>query len=309
MKKKKRLFSTIVGIIIFCYVVVNSNILGDIKASVKEISKNATLVKEELQKETNVVMNQTMDIHFIDVGQADAILIRNGDKNMLIDAGNNEDGQMLVDYFQKLGIKEFEHVFATHAHEDHIGGMDDIVNNFSIDNFYMPDALTTTKTFVDLLDSLMDKGMKYETPKIGDEIIFADSKIEVLSVLNSEELNDTSIVLKLTYGKNCFLFTGDATNKVEKSILDKGLKCDVLKVAHHGSSLSNSQAFLEKVNPEYAVISVGKDNSYKHPHDEVLKRLNNLNIKIYRTDETGTIIISSDGKDIKVLTDEKKVEE
>ena len=238
-------------------------------------------------------------VSFVDVGQADCTLIENDGKYALIDAGNNEDGPLLVNYFEDLGIEEFEYVFATHAHEDHVGGMDDIINNFKIKNFYMPDAITTTKTFEDILTALENNGVSFKTPTVSETFELQaelPATFVVLSV-NSDEsnLNDTSIVLKLKYNTTSFLFMGDASSKIENTILDKSIQSDVLRVGHHGSATSTSNRFLEKVNPKYAVISVGKDNSYSHPNTETLDRLTKKNVTIYRTDELGTIIAKSNG--------------
>ena len=237
-----------------------------------------------------------LNVYYLDVGQADSILIENNNKYMLIDAGNNEDGEKLVTYFKRLGITKFDIVVGTHAHEDHIGGMDDIINNFEIEDFYMPEVITTTKTFEDVLDALEVKQVAFQTPIIDSELVFENSKIKVLSVSDEDsDLNDTSIVLRLKYGTTSFLFTGDATEKIENTILNKEIKSDVLKVAHHGSSTSNSLSFLKRVSPTYAVISVGEGNSYNHPHDVILNRLYDLNARVYRTDRDGTVVASSNG--------------
>lgn len=237
-----------------------------------------------------------LNVYYLDVGQADSILIENNNKYMLIDAGNNEDGEKLVTYFKRLGITKFDIVVGTHAHEDHIGGMDDIINNFEIEDFYMPEVITTTKTFEDVLDALEGKQVAFQTPIIDSELVFENSKIKVLSVSDDDsDLNDTSVVLRLKYGTTSFLFTGDATEKIENTILNKEIKSDVLKVAHHGSSTSNSLSFLKRVSPTYAVISVGEGNSYNHPHDVMLNRLYDLNARVYRTDRDGTVVASSNG--------------
>ena len=215
---------------------------------------------------------------------------------MLIDAGNNEDGAKLVTYFKNLGITKFDYVIGTHAHEDHIGGMDDIIKNFEIDTFYMPDVITTTKTFEDVLDALEQEQIAFETPKVDQTFNFNNTSVTTLSVTDDEkDLNNTSIVLKVKYKNTSFLFTGDMESKIESQILTKNIKSDVLKVGHHGSRYSTSKAFLEKVSPTYAVISVGKNNTYNHPNEETLERLQAKNIKVYRTDQNGTIIASSNG--------------
>ena len=258
-------------------------------------NKENTSTKERQTEVINETSNN-LKITYLDVGQADSILIEENNEYMLIDAGNNEDGPYLVNYFKSLGIEKFEYVIGTHAHEDHIGGMDDIIKNFSIGTFYMPEVLTTTKTFEDVLDALEEKQVAFNSPEIDKSFTFADTTIETLYIdNNSKDLNDSSIVLRLKHVTNTFLFTGDASTKVEKKLLDKNIQSDVLKVGHHGSSYSTSKAFLDKVNPTYAIISVGENNTYKHPQDEIIKRLENKNIKIYRTDESGSIVAESNG--------------
>lgn len=254
-------------------------------------------------KESTVTDN--LEVYFLDVGQADSILIRSKDENVLIDAGNNEDGPKLVEYFKTLGISKFSYVIGTHAHEDHIGGMDDIINNFEVGTFYMPDVPSTTETFTEILDALEKKGNYFDTPKIGDTFTSGEALFEVEFVgTNESDLNSDSIVLRLDHGNNSFLFTGDATKEVEDSVLDKNIDVDVLKVAHHGSPYSSTLRFLNKVTPKYAVISVGKNNIYKHPSDMIIKRLKKLGAEIYRTDKDGTIIMESDGN----VLDIKKME-
>lgn len=264
---------------------------------------NDNTIKQRKTESTLKESSNNLDVYFLDVGQADSILLSNNRHYMLIDAGNNEDGPKLVNYFKSLGITKFDYVIATHAHEDHIGGMDDIIKNFDIGIFYMPDLITTTKTFEDVLDALSEKQIAFETPTIDQEFSFSDTKITTLYVNNeAKNLNDSSIVLRLKHGTNTFLFTGDASTKVEKQLLNKNIASDVLKVGHHGSRYSTSKEFLNKVNPQYAIISVGINNTYKHPHDETLKKLNDKKIIIYRTDQEGTIVAESNGNIIQFKT-------
>lgn len=297
--RKINWLNVIVGIIIILYVIFSSDFKNDVKkASASVTNTIKTTTKAEVKK-----VDGNLKVSFIDVGQADSILIENNNHNMLIDAGNNADGKKLVNYFKENNIESFDYVVATHPHEDHIGGIDDIINNFDVSTFYMPEVLTTTKTFEDVLDALDNKNMKYDVPKIDDTFNLGDANIKVIYVGNSSsDLNDSSIVLKLTYGNNSFLFTGDATSNVEKQILNKELKSDVLKVGHHGSSYSSTNEFLDKVSPKYAVISCGLNNIYHHPTSSTLNKLSNKKIKLYRTDEVGTIIMTSDGNDITVDT-------
>lgn len=238
-------------------------------------------------------------VYFIDVGQADSIYIKDGNSNMLIDAGNNADGPLLVKYLESLGVKEFKYAVGTHAHEDHIGGMDDIIKNFTIDNYYMPNAVSTSKTFEDVLDALNDKKISPTIPSIGDKFSLEQAQFEVLSVGDDEsDLNDTSVVLKMTYNNTCTLFMGDASSNVEKNLLDKDINCQVLKVGHHGSRYSSSDEFIKKVSPSYGIIMVGKDNKYGHPTKKTLDILNKYNVTIHRTDEEGTIIMKIKGDNI-----------
>lgn len=252
---------------------------------------------------SNNDVNSNLVISYLNVGQADSILIENNNEYMLIDAGNNNDGELLVKYFKDKGITEFKYLIGTHPHEDHIGGLDDIIYNFDINTIYIPDAITTTKTFMDVLDSIEEKNMTYSVPKINETFSLGESLITILYTgTDTKDLNNTSIVLRLDFGNTSYLFTGDATEKTENILLKDylNLNADVLKVGHHGSRYSTTDEFLKKVNPKYAVISVGKDNNYKHPEDIILKKLKNNNIKTYRTDINGTIIITSDGENIDI---------
>lgn len=294
--KRKKLINVIVGIIIVFYIIFKTDAIGEIKNTVASVS-NSTI------NETKAEVSGDLFVYFIDVGQADSILIRNNGKNMLIDAGNNADGKKLVDYFKSLEIEKFDYVVATHPHEDHIGGMDDIINNFKIDNYYMPDKMSTTKTFEDVLDSLINNNLKYDVPLKDEEFDLGDSNFKVIYAGDeTNDINDSSIVLKLRHGNNTFLLTGDATSNVEKTLLNEDLKSDVLKIAHHGSDYSTTDEFLNKVDPKYAVVSVGSKNSYGHPASSTLKKLDKKNIKLYRTDLEGTIIFKSDGENINVET-------
>ncbi len=289
-KKNKEYIYTILAILIaLIYLLYNNSI-------------NQTYSLNTTNNTNNLNNNQELlKISFIDVGQADSILIENDNKNMLIDAGNNEDGDKLVKYFKEHNIDSFEYLVGTHPHEDHIGGLDNIINNFNIKNIYMPEVITTTKTFEDVLKAIDNKNLSITVPKINDTLKLGNATLKVIYTGNDEkDLNNSSIVLKLTYYNNTFLFTGDATSKVEQLIIDKDIQSDVLKIGHHGSKYSSTLDFLKKVNPKYAIISVGKNNSYNHPSDSTISKLTKLNIPIYRTDKLGTIIVTSNGKDIKI---------
>ena len=256
-------------------------------------------VSKEVKRE-NTVAN--LEVQFIDVGQADCILIRNNGHNMLIDAGNNKDGKLLVKYLKDLKITEFDYVIGTHPHEDHIGGLDNIINSFDIKHLMMPDVTTNTKTFEEVLDAAEKKKLQIEIPVIDDTFTMGDLKFTVIYTgTNEEDLNSNSIILRMDYKNNSYLFTADTTGDVEKTLLDKNIDVDIYQVAHHGSVYSNTYEFLEKVTPEYAFIQLGKDNEYYYPHIKAINRIKKHTDKIYMTSELGTIIIKDDGDNIEVI--------
>lgn len=273
---------------------------------IRTLDDNKRTFKEEINEDvTDVKMkiDDKLNIYYFNVGQADSILVENSDKYMLIDAGNNADGTNIVNYMKKMGIEKVDYLFATHAHEDHIGGIDDVINNFDIGTFYMPDVVTTTKTFEDVITALENKSVGFSTPNIGDIFMLGGCKFEILHISDDDsDLNDTSVVMRGVYGENSFLFMGDASSNVEKNILNKEIDSDVLKVGHHGSRYSSMINFLNKVSPIYSIISVGEGNSYEHPHGITLTNLNKVGSKIYRTDVDGTVFVSSDGKNIEIET-------
>jgi competence protein ComEC len=279
-------------LIVFLFVFVLSGCTSDIQ------STNTNIPNEK----ENVVVSGKLKVHFIDVGQADSILIEQDSKYMLIDAGNNADGKLVKNYLIEQGVKTLEYVIGTHPHEDHIGGLDYVINDFNINKIYLPKATSTTKTFQDVVVAIKNKGMKVSVPKPGETFNLGSAKCTILAPNSSEysSLNNNSVVIKLEFGSNSFLFTGDAEDISEKEILAKGfnVKADLLKVGHHGSRTSTTNEFLSKVNPKYAVISCAAENDYGHPHKETISKLKSKNIPIYRTDELGTIIATSDGKTI-----------
>ncbi|WP_238904274.1 ComEC/Rec2 family competence protein [Clostridium sp. YIM B02506] len=243
-------------------------------------------------------------VHFIDVDQGDAILIQYKDKNMLIDSSTQKAEDKFLDYLKKLNIKKFDAVIATHPDEDHIGNMDEVIKKYSITNFYAPKSTSTTKAFESMIRELKNKDLKIKPLKAGSTIDFdSDVQLEVFAPNSDsyEDANNYSPIIKLTYGNNSMLFTGDAEKLSEKETLKKGynLESDVLKVGHHGSSTSTSKDFLKAVNPSIAIISCGKNNKYGHPHKETIKALEDNKVKYYRTDLDGTIVLVSDGTNIK----------
>ncbi|MFL0197563.1 ComEC/Rec2 family competence protein [Clostridium sp. WILCCON 0269] len=242
-------------------------------------------------------------VHYIDIGQGDSELIQVNGKNLLIDAGPNKNTHKLISYLNHENIKTLDYVIATHPDEDHIGGMSSVIKKYDIDKFYAPRKIVNTKTFENMIDELKSKNMKIDVPKPGTQLNLGKNTTAEILAPNStkyEDTNNYSVVLKISYGNTKFLFTGDAEKLSEREILDKNydVSADVLKIGHHGSSTSTTDEFLDKVSPKIAIISCGRDNSYGHPHKETLKKLKKRNIRIYRTDIDGSIVLISNGKSI-----------
>lgn len=245
--------------------------------------------------------NSTFEIHFIDVGQADAALVLCDGKAMLIDGGNAEDSSLLYTYFKNHNIAHLDYVIGTHAHEDHIGGLAGALNYATVDVAYCPATSYDTKAFSNFVKALDKHGVSITVPSTGDSFTLGSATCTILAVnTDSSDPNNTSIVLRIVYGDTSFLFTGDAEREVEQAVLNRGanINSTVLKVGHHGSESSTSYVWLREVMPQYAVISVGKDNSYGHPTEEVLSRLRDAEVKTFRTDLQGDIICVSDGKSV-----------
>ncbi len=244
-------------------------------------------------------------VHFLDVGQGDAILVQTPvGENLLIDAGDRDQGNTVVSYLEQAGVTRLTAVVGTHPHADHIGGLAEVIRHFPVEAVYMPRVNHTSDTFLNLLQTIEQKGLKIKTARAGVSLPLKGAEVAVLSPLFSEysELNDYSAVIALTHGQNRFLLMGDAGQSCEADLLKNGdkINAQVLKIGHHGSSDASNMAFLQAVGPLYAIISCGSGNDYGHPHREALQALQAVGSEILRTDQQGTIVITSNGRSLQV---------
>lgn len=292
MKKRLYLIPFTVVILIICF-----SFIGKVIALLTNSSNSSRYLP----------LNYDLKVHFLNVGQGDCILIQSYDKNLLIDSGPNTSSKKVIRYLHKHNIKKLDYVIATHPHEDHIGAMDDIISNFTVDNFFAPKIASHNTDFLNLVTELSKKNKKINVSKSGLEFnINENTKLTFLSPQedNYDNLNNYSTVIKLQFKQISFLFTGDSEKLIEDELI-KGqadLAAQVLKIGHHGSKTSSSKNFISRVNPTYAVISCGLGNDYGHPDNVTLNTLTELKIKGYRTDKQGDIIFASDGKNLSSFT-------
>ena len=315
MKKKriklnKRQVKSIASLIILVILLLASRLNLDIaqnrtaKSSIQSENTNNTtrnivyMQTGDVQENVDLE-NDDLNILFLYVGQADSTLIKLKDKVMIIDAGNNEDGMNISNFLKSEGISKIDYLVGTHADEDHIGGLDDIVNELEIGKIFMPKIEEDAKNYQNVVKAAKKKNLEIENPKISDKFTINDANCEIMSVQNEGDYseNNSSIVIQMNYGKTKYLFMGDAEKETENS--RKLEKVDVLKVGHHGSNTSSSESFLEQVRPYYAVIEVGKNNSYRLPNKYTISRIEKIGAKILRTDTNKTsFYIKSDGNEI-----------
>lgn len=252
--------------------------------------------------------DSSFQVYYIDVGQGDCSLIICDGKTMLIDAGENGHETTVINYLRSLGIDRLDYIIASHQHSDHIGGLPEVIEDFGMDTIIMP-RLTeiqtpTNSTYTAFLKAIQASDAKVVSSKVGASYALGSATFDILGPVtnDAEDINNMSVVVKLTYGENTFLFTGDAEKEEEREILATGadLDCDVLKVGHHGSGTSSGTNFLDAVTPEICVIQVGADNDYGHPHENIVERLMEYSDEVYRTDICGSIVISSDGENLDI---------
>lgn len=263
---------------------------------------------------TTPISGNGMTVHFIDVGQADCALVECDGEFMIVDGGNVDDGQLVVSYLKQMGIEKLSAVVCSHAHEDHVGGLPAVLSVFKADAVYSPVSSYSTKVFRNFVTKAEDQGLSLTIPKPGDSFLLGSATVTVLGpVQEYEDPNETSIVLKVSYGESDFLFTGDMETGAENDMMDHwgenfNWDVEVLKVGHHGSETSTGYRFLYYTDPEYGVISVGEDNEYGHPHDGPMSKLKDAEVVILRTDKLGHVIATTDGSEISFTWENQKAQ-
>lgn len=243
-----------------------------------------------------------IEIHYLDVGQADAALVICDGETMLIDGGDIKASSYIYTYLEDNNINHLNYIIASHGHADHVGGLAAALNFATVETAYCPVMEYDSHGFDNFKKYLSLQNVEITIPEVGESFTLGSASVEIIGPINYEcsNHNDISIVLRIVYGNTSFLFTGDAERSEEQDILSAGytLKSTVLKVGHHGSENSTTYPFLWEIMPEYAIISVGEDNTYGHPTEETLSRLRDADVIVYRTDLNGTIICKSDGENL-----------
>lgn len=301
LDKKKIVISTTLFIISLILILPNAS---------DKLKKYLTIYDDPVK---NLPSEGELAVHYINVGQGDCELVLLPDgSSLLIDAGTSESQNYLVQYLEAYDVDTIKYLILTHPHADHIGGAAKIFDEFEVENVVMPDAISTSSTFEKVLSKIDAEGcgITVANPNLNLELSLASIKILGPIYDYNDDLNNQSIVFRLDFGSTSFLFTGDAEALAETDILNNfsksDIKSDVLKIAHHGSSTSSTYRWLETVNPQFAVISCGKDNEYGHPHFDTVNNLNKLGITYFRTDTDGNIILKSDGETVNIISDFKE---
>lgn len=311
-KKSNNIILSLIIFIILCvsgyfgtdYFLENSNSDNIAKeVSTNEVKITTSSIIENVDEVD--LNNDKLNIIFFYVGQADCTLIKLNDEVILIDAGNNNDGKNVVSFLQEKGITQIDYLIGTHADEDHIGGIDDVINSMDIGTFLIPTIGENGTDYKNAVETAKDKNIQIKHPTRGDIFYFENAQFEVMSAMEEENTSDnnSSLVIEFTYNNTTYLFMGDAETEVENS--RSWNKVNVLKVGHHGSNSSSSTKFLEQVNPEYSIIEVGKNNSYNLPSDKAIRRLEESGTQVLRTDkangkEVGSFWLTSDGNTIDI---------
>ena len=310
--QKKKLFSILVVLVGVCI----AGFLSHRGESIQPLVEYFPFLEEIFPQESVPAGAPVMDgaglrVHILDVGQADCILIQGPEKVLVIDGGESGDASTIIQYLQKQGVERIDYYLNTHPHSDHYGGITQVMQAIPTGEFFhhpVPEEHTpTTRSYQKLIQYLLDSKTKTTVLDPGDTLdLGGGAVLTILAPLEGyEDMNNNSLVGRLTFGERAFLFTGDAEKKSEKAILESGveLSADVYSIPHHGSNTGMTQKFLDQVKPQYATISVGKDNDYGHPHRDTIQRLSEGEIPCLRTDLLGNIVFETDGKTLSLSTD------
>lgn len=287
----RHISSIVIAFFVFLSIISSQN-MTDVSDTVE-----LTETQQPLTQQPDSDVESTLEVHFLDVGQGDATLLMCDGEYMLIDTGDSTNGTFIQNYLQKRGIERLKYLVLTHPDADHIGSAAVVITKFDIDNIFMSYFQKNNKTYEGLMASISYKNASWKTPSAGEKYTLGQAVITIIAPNDVyENPNDTSIGLLVTHGANTFLFTGDAEETAEEDILNNGIDISsvVYQVGHHGSKTSSSEKFLEAVSPEFAVISCGEGNSYGHPHADTLNKLRSMGVKVFRTDEQGSIVAVSD---------------
>lgn len=244
---------------------------------------------------------ESMQVHFMDVEQGLSIVVQLGDEVLIYDGGDRDTSSFVVSYLQDLGVTEIDYMISSHYDSDHLAGLIGCLKTFEVKNVIGSDYEHNSKLYTSFMDAVKEEGLKMQYPPVGKTYDFGEAEITILAPKEiGSDSNANSVAIKLTYGESDFIITGDADYSSEREMVASGinLDCEVLSLAHHGSSTGNSALFLEKTTPEFAVISCAKGNNYGHPHIEVVELLEAMEIDVFRSDVQGTVIATTDGKNI-----------
>lgn len=281
------------------------NILNQPSSSDNDIKSKEFVEGDGEETSKKNVLNDDdgyLRVHYINVGEGESILIEQGNETMLIDGGSKDDANQIIDYINRQQIGSLNVVIGTHPHADHIGGLADIIGNFSVSRVYMPKKSSNKKSYENLIVAISSKNIELKDGRVNESFNIGKAKCTIISpnIGEYDNINDYSIVIKLEYGNKVFLFTGDAKKNIESELINNDLigKVDVLKVGNHGEKTSTGEYFLNHIKPEYAVMSIGSQNKRDYPSIETMDRLKKLKIPVYRTDQCGTIVATCDGEKI-----------
>ena len=306
-RKRKEKITIIIALVLFIF-----------SLAMSFLEKNDIFSWNDLNNATGTLNgpvnpDSSFSIYYLDVGQGDCTIVKSNESVMMIDTSTQNHTLDIQEALKSLSIDKIDYLVITHQHDDHMGSAKDIIDKYQVENIIMPKLseinMVTTTSYENLLKSIVNNNVNAISSTVGESFWLGDASVQIFSPSKQDEdLNNMSIVLKVVYGETKFIFQGDAEKAVEKQLLnsDFDLFADIIKLGHHGSNTSSTDKYLKAVNPKYAIISCGADNSYGHPHDEVIERLRKNNISFYITAQTGDITVTSDGKNIDIQTQNKE---